>query len=163
MSAHFADVDKNRRALQQALKDAGYDPGPIDGVLGARSAAAISSYRTDHEMGTGAVIDNRLLIALGLRAPDAPQPPKGLTAMQATIADYILNFLTSKIVWASAGLAAFVAAWINTKFGLVVPEDVVNLVTQVFVYGGTVLIAALRTFWNSPHVVTKPPAIVTKP
>ena len=31
--------------MQQALKDEGFDPGPIDGIVGPRTAAALRSYR----------------------------------------------------------------------------------------------------------------------
>ena len=31
--------------MQQALKDKGFDPGPIDGTVGPRTSAALSSYQ----------------------------------------------------------------------------------------------------------------------
>jgi peptidoglycan hydrolase-like protein with peptidoglycan-binding domain len=33
------------RSLQQALKQANYSPGPVDGMLGARTATAIEAYQ----------------------------------------------------------------------------------------------------------------------
>ena len=39
--------------LQTALRDAGYDPGPIDGVLGRQTAVAIKSYQRDKRLAEG--------------------------------------------------------------------------------------------------------------
>lgn len=36
----------NNKGVQQALKDKGYDPGPVDGVMGARTKDAIKSFQT---------------------------------------------------------------------------------------------------------------------
>jgi peptidoglycan hydrolase-like protein with peptidoglycan-binding domain len=33
------------RSMQQALRDKGHDPGPIDGVMGPRTRAALTSYQ----------------------------------------------------------------------------------------------------------------------
>lgn len=41
-------------AMQQALKDRGYDPGPIDGVMGRKTASALKKYQqTEHLNVTG--------------------------------------------------------------------------------------------------------------
>lgn len=37
---------ENVRGVQQALKDKGHDPGPVDGVMGRRTADAIKSFQT---------------------------------------------------------------------------------------------------------------------
>lgn len=37
-----------RKALQQALKDRGYNPGPIDGIIGAGTKAALRLWQRDH-------------------------------------------------------------------------------------------------------------------
>ncbi|HBS32422.1 MAG TPA: lytic murein transglycosylase, partial [Parvularcula sp.] len=34
-----------RKALQQALKDKGFDPGPIDGVVGAGTKRALKAWQ----------------------------------------------------------------------------------------------------------------------
>ena len=41
------------RRLQTALRGAGYDPGPIDGVLGGGTMAAVRSYQQDKNLSTG--------------------------------------------------------------------------------------------------------------
>jgi peptidoglycan hydrolase-like protein with peptidoglycan-binding domain len=41
-------------AFQQALKDKGFDPGPIDGTVGPRTTAAVRAYqKAEHLTMTG--------------------------------------------------------------------------------------------------------------
>jgi hyperosmotically inducible protein len=41
-------------AMQRALRDKGYDPGPIDGVMGRRTASALKDYqKSEHLRATG--------------------------------------------------------------------------------------------------------------
>jgi len=47
---------------QSGLKRMGYDPGPIDGILGPRTQAAIRAYQKDH----GLAVDERPTQALAL-------------------------------------------------------------------------------------------------
>jgi hypothetical protein len=44
------------RAAQEKLKEKGYDPGPIDGIWGPRTAAAVSEYQRKENM----TVTNRL-------------------------------------------------------------------------------------------------------
>jgi hypothetical protein len=41
------------RSFLQALKQANYNPGPVDGVLGVRTAAAIEAYQQDRDLPVG--------------------------------------------------------------------------------------------------------------
>jgi len=41
--------------VQQALKNAGYDPGPIDGVFGWRTVNAMKSYQKKKNLAVGAL------------------------------------------------------------------------------------------------------------
>lgn len=41
------------RRLQQALKNAGYNPGPIDGIIGKDTMAAVTSYQKANNMAAG--------------------------------------------------------------------------------------------------------------
>lgn len=41
------------RAVQRALSDAGYNPGPVDGVLGIKTQAAMAQYQTDKGLPVG--------------------------------------------------------------------------------------------------------------
>jgi membrane-bound lytic murein transglycosylase B len=43
-------VASERMAMQQDLRALGYDPGPIDGVLGRQVRAALRRYQKDHQL-----------------------------------------------------------------------------------------------------------------
>ncbi|NNE07408.1 MAG: peptidoglycan-binding protein, partial [Gemmatimonadetes bacterium] len=53
--------------IQRALDKAGFDPGPIDGQLGSKSAAAISAYQRKNGLATGG-ITMKTLQSLGVAA-----------------------------------------------------------------------------------------------
>ena len=42
--------ESNRITLQSDLKNLGYDPGDIDGVLGRKVRAALRKYQRDHRL-----------------------------------------------------------------------------------------------------------------
>ncbi|MEZ5934243.1 MAG: caspase family protein [Alphaproteobacteria bacterium] len=53
------------RVVQKALADAGFEPGPVDGVMGGRTQAAIESYRRQQGLDEGAdVLDPATLVSL---------------------------------------------------------------------------------------------------
>jgi hypothetical protein len=52
--------------IQRALKSAGYDPGPIDGVIGRETMQAVTSYQRSKGMAEGA-LTIELLESLGVR------------------------------------------------------------------------------------------------
>ncbi len=54
------------RMTQEALKDNGYDPGPIDGVMGPRTAAAISEYQQKENLTVTGRADAETLGRLGI-------------------------------------------------------------------------------------------------
>ena len=75
--------------LQRNLRQLGYEPGPIDGILGTKTRAAIRAFQTDRRFPvTGKVSDNlRISIALELAAaalsdqahiPSSSSPPRAL-------------------------------------------------------------------------------------
>lgn len=53
------------RKMQQALASAGFNPGPADGVSGAKTVAAIESFQKQNDIPTGK-ITKRTLRALGV-------------------------------------------------------------------------------------------------
>ncbi|MER0215302.1 MAG: peptidoglycan-binding protein [Nitrosomonas sp.] len=53
------------RKIQQALASAGFNPGPADGVSGAKTVAAIESFQKQNDIPTGK-ITKRTLRALGV-------------------------------------------------------------------------------------------------
>lgn len=55
------------KAVQQALSDAGYEVGPIDGKSGVLTKAAIAKYRADNNLTPGTNIDAELNASLGLK------------------------------------------------------------------------------------------------
>ena len=60
------------RRVQQALQSKGFDPGPIDGVIGRRTEDAIRGFQDRYGISTSAKVDNQTLYALG--TPDLAGP-----------------------------------------------------------------------------------------
>jgi len=72
--------DQHTKMLQQALRDKGYDPGPIDGIQGPRTTAALKSYQQAENLETSGRADADTLGKLGIGVggattsmPTAPQ------------------------------------------------------------------------------------------
>ena len=53
------------RKIQAALEAKGFDPGPIDGVVGPRTKAAVRKYQDHFGIKATGEIDNQTLFALG--------------------------------------------------------------------------------------------------
>ena len=56
-----ADIEQ----VQKALKDSGHDPGPIDGVNGPRTAAALKAYQKTQGLEATGRVDDATLAKLG--------------------------------------------------------------------------------------------------
>jgi hyperosmotically inducible protein len=69
-----AQVQPDVRAAQEKLKDKGYDPGPVDGIWGPRTAAAVSEYQRKEKMTVTNRLDTETLGKLEV-APKKPQSP----------------------------------------------------------------------------------------
>ena len=54
-------------AVQQALKDKGYDPGPIDGKMNPRTQAALKSFQSASNLQASGVLDADTSAKLGVR------------------------------------------------------------------------------------------------
>jgi His-Xaa-Ser repeat protein HxsA len=54
------------RLVQQRLKAAGFDPGAIDGVLGAKTRAALRKYQGSQGLPNHGTIDEKTLKSLGV-------------------------------------------------------------------------------------------------
>lgn len=54
------------RSVQQALIDAGYDPGPADGFMGEKTGVAIKYFQEDYSLAVTGKIDGATKAALGL-------------------------------------------------------------------------------------------------
>ncbi len=55
----------NIKSVQHALKDAGFNPGPIDGIMGWRTKSALQKFQKSNQLSTGA-LTQETLAALGL-------------------------------------------------------------------------------------------------
>ena len=55
----------NIKSVQKALKDAGFNPGPIDGIMGWRTKAALNKFQKSNKLSSGA-LTKETLSALGL-------------------------------------------------------------------------------------------------
>jgi len=53
-------------SVQQDLANQGYNPGPMDGVVGPRTSSAISAYQRDHGMPPLGKSTGRCSTSLGL-------------------------------------------------------------------------------------------------
>ena len=58
------------KALQQALKDNGYDPGQIDGVFGKKTERAVKRFQKDSGLSADGIAGKRTCFALGLPFDD---------------------------------------------------------------------------------------------
>lgn len=52
------------RAMQEALKDRGYDPGPVDGVMGPRTASALRDYQKTENLRVTGQLDAETVSSL---------------------------------------------------------------------------------------------------
>ena len=57
---------------QQALKQAGHDPGPIDGVMGARTRAALEAYQKQQGLEASGQLDPATAAKLGGPGDQSP-------------------------------------------------------------------------------------------
>jgi len=74
------DSGKIRR-VQQALKDKGFDPGPVNGTVGDKTKAAVKQFQERFGITASGEIDNQTLFALGVvgdnaTAAEKEPPPK---------------------------------------------------------------------------------------
>ena len=54
------------KSLQKTLQAKGMEPGPIDGVLGPKTRAALRSYQKDQKLPETGRLDNETLAKLGI-------------------------------------------------------------------------------------------------
>jgi hypothetical protein len=60
------EVDASARAVQKALQERGYQPGPVDGVLGKRTRSAVLRFQEDNALEGDGYLTEATLRALGL-------------------------------------------------------------------------------------------------
>jgi peptidoglycan hydrolase-like protein with peptidoglycan-binding domain len=54
------------KQIQRALKQHGYDPGPLDGEWGSKTSAALKRFQKDRDLHADGKLDALTLITLGL-------------------------------------------------------------------------------------------------
>ena len=57
--ASRAAIERTRR-IQTALKRRGYDPGPVDGLMGRRTSNAIRAFQADHGFAVTGMVSRTL-------------------------------------------------------------------------------------------------------
>ncbi len=67
----------NVKQAQQALKEKGYDPGPIDGVMGARTKEAIKSFQNASNLPASGTLDAQTSQQLGIRSGNSAMKSRG--------------------------------------------------------------------------------------
>lgn len=144
--------------IQKVLKDAGYYTGDLDGLAGPKTSAAVVEFQKAKGLPETGKVDPRTLAAL---FPKAATKPKTIVA---SLQDYVLNYVNSKIVWAAGLLAATAIGWVSTRFGIQVPPDVETWITSGIVTLGTLIIAVLRGQGrDTPRLTSIQPAIIRRP
>jgi peptidoglycan hydrolase-like protein with peptidoglycan-binding domain len=58
----------NVKEAQQALKDKGYDPGPVDGVMGSKTKEAIKSFQSASNLQATGTLDAQTADKLGVQS-----------------------------------------------------------------------------------------------
>lgn len=159
--------DPIMKSWQQKLIDAAVaagKPNPLpqygaDGLGGHETQQAIRDFQASNGLAVTGQFDQPTRDKLN------PPKPKGFTmpdfGIPASISDYALNFITSKINWFAALMTGVIVTFVNTKFGLNLDAGTQAAITTILVtimMGGVWL---LRTFLSAPKVVTKAPLIVT--
>ncbi len=71
-SASAAGISRDQvRSTQQNLADRGYDPGPVDGMWGSRTSAALRNFERDQNLQADGRPDPQSLAALGVETGSA--------------------------------------------------------------------------------------------
>jgi peptidoglycan hydrolase-like protein with peptidoglycan-binding domain len=65
------------KAVQQALKDQGFDPGPIDGVMGGKTKAALKDYQQKEGLKATGQLDAETSAKLGVEGKTSSATSSG--------------------------------------------------------------------------------------
>jgi osmotically-inducible protein OsmY len=76
MTASNAAGQTHVRAAQEKLKEKGFDPGPIDGIWGPRTAAAVSDFQRSENLKVTSRLDAETLGKLDVGVGGATRPPQ---------------------------------------------------------------------------------------
>ncbi|MBI4529122.1 MAG: peptidoglycan-binding protein [Deltaproteobacteria bacterium] len=62
------------KKAQEALKEKGHDPGPVDGIMGPRTQAALRAFQQAQGLKASGTLDNETKKALGLEESRGTEP-----------------------------------------------------------------------------------------
>jgi peptidoglycan hydrolase-like protein with peptidoglycan-binding domain len=81
-------ADRDVRAAQRALQEKGFDPGPIDGVMGPRTSAAVRDFQQKENLTVTGQLDaqtrSRLMASAGSPAASPASEPTGASPKPQT-------------------------------------------------------------------------------
>jgi peptidoglycan hydrolase-like protein with peptidoglycan-binding domain len=63
------------RGIQQSLKDRGFDPGLVDGIMGGHTASALRDYQRSERLPTTGELDLATVERLGASGPRMQMTP----------------------------------------------------------------------------------------
>ena len=66
MSADGTGNSEQVKAVQKALQDKGMDPGPIDGIMGPKTMAALKTFQKDQKLTESGRLDDQTREKLGV-------------------------------------------------------------------------------------------------
>jgi peptidoglycan hydrolase-like protein with peptidoglycan-binding domain len=72
------------RMAQQALQEKGYNPGPIDGVMGSKTRAALKEFQRKEGLEANGRLDMTTMSRLGMEARTSETPSSEPSASPAT-------------------------------------------------------------------------------
>lgn len=153
MSRTLTDTEDGRKKLQRALADHGFQPGPIDGVLGQQTARAIINariaYKLSHqdqalvdidlerELSLLTVQDPVVVGAAAMKGIDLLSLLKLIGLAQSLVKgtanmDGTKPWYTSQTVWASAlAILGTVLSFFHVNFGAADQATVVDSALQI--------------------------------
>lgn len=142
-----------------AEKDPNTGLSNVDGVFGTVTQAALIKFQDENNLDETGQPDDRTMIALGLKT----QPPAVVKwslpsfSIPAIFSDYILNYITSKVNWASTAGAVIIIGVLNDLLGKVGiqldSQATVALSAFLLAILNGVVVPILRTFFNKPKVI----------
>jgi len=66
MSADGGAGSEQVKTVQKALQDKGMDPGPVDGIMGPKTMAALKAFQKDQKLTESGRLDDQTREKLGL-------------------------------------------------------------------------------------------------
>ena len=72
------------KAAQQALKDKGHDPGPVDGVMGPKTQAALKDFQSKEGLKASGQLDTETMAKLGVEAKAGASADTGTSSPSAS-------------------------------------------------------------------------------